>query len=160
MTSLNPSNLRGKGRKAFLYFVELSAVLISIITIATAIRTFGVTEIPVTLLEPTIVSVEQNKNRLDLSHEVHISRTFTYNNSTPTVVTTQLINKDNNDEMVELHDVKISAEHLGTFKTQRLYFVGHLASGNWCVKTTMYWTPFLSLKERNYTSPESCFKVQ
>jgi hypothetical protein len=156
---MNIANTTGRTRKAILYFIELSVVAISIVCIAAAIRTFGNPEPPLILREPAIVtSYPVAGTGFNQAHEVHIVRDITYNSNTPVLLTTELINKDEG-YTIDLQDTKITAERFGTFKTHKLYFVSHLVDGNWCIKSTIYWTPTLSLRERSMTTKESCYVV-
>ena len=149
---------RKTSRCVFLYFIELVVVISSLTILASLYRTLGSTEFPLVLHEPAVVTIQPVLGSNSAFHEVHISRDVTYINDTPVIIETQLINKSSGASL-DLQTTKITPEGLGKHKTNKLYYVGHLTSGTWCIKSIMYWTPFLSLRERTLSSKESCFDV-
>lgn len=154
-------DLSGKSRTAFLYFIETSVLVISILIIFSSYKTFGNISPPIKLNEPAVVTTVELKNihNESVGYEVNISRNITYYEDATVLVSTQLINKDNNYTL-DLRDTKITPDVLGTFKTNKLFFVSHILKGNWCMVSTTYWTPSFSLREHSLKTKESCFKVE
>lgn len=161
MSMFNISHLNGVSRKAFLYFIEVVVVAVSLSFLTMVYRTYGDIPAPIVLHEPAIVTVSNAKNQSGVlvGNELMITREVTYNNNEPTTISTVLINKSDNS-IVNLQDIKIAADEIGRFENHRVYFVRHLRHGEWCLKSYVFWTPFLSLRERSAASNESCFSVE
>ena len=154
-------NLQGAKKRVFLYFIEITVTLILLTSLAVTYRTFGSLDLPVILHEPAIVNiVELRYDRLEMAgYNVTISRDVTWKNiDNPVTFSARLINKDSLF-VIDLPRYLVSADELGEFKLKRLYYLSYLNKGNWCLRTTYYWTPTFSLRERAATSAESCFTV-
>ena len=154
-------NLQGVKKQVFLHFIEIMVTITLLSVLAVTYRTFGSLELPVILHEPAIVNiVELRYDKLEMAgYNVTISRDVTWKNiDNPVTFSARLINKDSLF-IIDLPRYIVSAEELGEFKLKRLYYLSYLNKGNWCLKTTYYWTPSFSLRERATTSAESCFKV-
>lgn len=151
------NHLTGRKRKAFLLSIEAFVIAILVSGAICLNQTFGNVQPPIVLHEPAMVSVYPIDSRKH-AHEVHISRDITYKELVPVIFSTKLTNKDQ-DYTIDLQDTKVSADKIGTVNSHKLYYVSHLMPGHWCVQTSVYWTPFFTLRERVETSEESCFIV-
>ena len=159
----NITKLRGRARQSFLYFIEMTVVTVSLSFLLLTYRTFGDVVEPITIHEPAIIAVSKlsfGESKTAGGSEVLISRDMTFNSKdTPVTVSTSLINEKSNFS-IDLRDARISSPENGRTTLQRLYYVSHLTSGKWCIQTKLFWTPFLSLRERTSTSKKSCFDVE
>ena len=162
MSVLSPIlHLRGTARKAFLSIVEVLVVLTLLFVMAIAYTSFCKIAPPIKLHEPAIISAAEihNHGEVIIGHEVHISRDVTFFEPVTVNLSTTLTNKENGYS-IDLTDTKISSSILGKITSQKIYYVSHLATGEWCMASTAAWRPALSFNTRYINSNESCFKVE
>lgn len=120
-------------------------------------NTFFEVDPPITLNAPdkiiaTHVDIENDIHQLILTRNIHV--VYPYKAKIQTELTLQ-----GTDLHVQLQEVTIEVKKVEDFKIRRIYFIDHIPQGNWCMTSTLFWKPSLSVLDHSFQLPTTCFDI-